>query len=275
MQSRRYQSGPDDPIVRAFSYPYEQAEFDGALDPESGVLNGLADLSVQPAPDTCIAGFDALMPCCRLTAEGGAPDERRHLLLASGSNASPSQLIRKFHGRQETQPIILLQTPVRDLVAVHSAHITAYGAVAGTLMAWAGAVSRLTVLAVTTGQLQRINETESLGKNYDLAVLPAGTIAQMPGCGILIYRSRRGVFAPFGAPLRLEAFAASGSLPPAVSQRQALDEAASAANYRDGREAFVMKLVSDSTFREAATRAMRGLAISDGLQIARTIAVRA
>lgn len=275
MHYRFYQSGPDDPLVRAFSYPYEQAAIDGALDLRSGALRGLAGLSVRAAPDTRLAGIGGPVPCCRIETADVPFDEPRHLLLAGGSNASPTQLMRKFHGREETHPIVLLAVSVPDLIAVHSAHVTAYGAVAGTLMAWPGTSSRLTLLAVTGAQLRRINETESLGRNYHLAALPAGVVPTLPACGVLMYRSIRGVFAPNATPLRLKAFNIAGGAPPAVSQQQALDAAARALDLQGPREAFVARLIEDAAFRQAATEAMARLTIEDGLAAARTLAVRA
>ncbi|MGE0231473.1 MAG: hypothetical protein AB7O39_12220 [Flavobacteriaceae bacterium] len=272
---KRYRQGPDDPLVRAFSYPYAQADLDGALDLESGELRGLANMRALLTADRRAAGIEHSLPGCRIECADALFAEPRHLLLAAGSNASPEQLLRKFQGRAEMRPILLLKVSVTNAIAVHSAHVTAYGAVAGTLMAWPGALSRLTVLAVTGSQLRRINETESLGRNYHLGVLPAGTLIEAPECPVLFYRSMRGVFSPEGLPLRLDAFEAGGDVPPAVSQRRAIEYSARAVAFQGEGDAFVARLIAEADFRRQVTEALALRAVADGLDGARTLAVRA
>ena len=86
-------------------------------------------------------------------------------VVSAGSNASPQQLHRKFHGRVH-EPVYGLRCRLSDWVPAYSAHFSSYGAVAGCLQPWPGAQSCLFITLLTPAALVRMHETETLGVHY-------------------------------------------------------------------------------------------------------------
>ncbi|MGE0845180.1 MAG: hypothetical protein AB7L41_02865 [Flavobacteriaceae bacterium] len=247
--------GPDETLARAFSYPYR-------LIGGPTLLAGAAELAVSAIAAAEAASGLALS----VTAAGERFDlGERLLMLAAGSNASPEQLRRKFGAPAE--PILLFEEEIAGLVSVHSAHVAGYGSVPATLMAEEGAVSRLTVLALTRAQLAHLDATEALGVNYRLVSLGARRLGGLSGieAGLLAYRSLRGVFAPDGVALRLNMFRCRDTRIAAVTQRRALALAARISGFGGGIEGFVGAVAGDAAYRESVKAAMNKFTLADGL----------
>ena len=88
----------------------------------------------------------------------------RQAVLAVGSNRSPEQLVRKF-GRNETIPVT--KATLRDYDVFYSAHIASYGSIPAVLGRSDGTSVDLSVTWLLPHQLERMHETEALGKSYD------------------------------------------------------------------------------------------------------------
>jgi hypothetical protein len=128
-------------------------------------------------------------------------------VVAAGSNAAPEQIARKWFGRGSPNRIAVVPATLTGLASLYSAHITSYGSVPATLHPVPGARSRLHVLFIPTGELARLDETESIGRNYLVARLD-GMYAQTPAGRVpapLAYVSKRGVLIDRVGPVALAA----------------------------------------------------------------------
>ena len=81
-----------------------------------------------------------------------------------GSNRSPEQLLRKF-GDSETIPVT--NARLWDYDVFYSAHVASYGSIPAVLGGAVGTVVDVSVTWLLPHQLQRMHETEAVGKSYD------------------------------------------------------------------------------------------------------------
>lgn len=155
-----------------------------------------------------------------LTPGGVEPLQDRHWdwlkdltpVIASGSNRSPDRLSAKYQDTDHA-PIPVTRAQVHGIDSVYSAHVSTYGSIPATLHPAPGVVADLAVNWLDDANLQRMHDTESLGVNYDFVELKDIHI-ELDGGDTLqsayAYISRRGAFAPDGAPIALAAVAAQG-----------------------------------------------------------------
>ena len=257
------------PLSLAYHYPYDWRRTPFLVTPAkaSGTAISLAtiiafDLRIDTPADalpSVALDLETEAGCCRLNA--CIP------LIASGSNGAPRQLARKFGKERLAHPIAVFPVTISDIVPVHSAHVARYGAIPATLHREVGARTRLPVLFTTAGTLRRINRTEALGVNYELARLDALTasLADKPLRSALMYRSLHGVFAPRRAPLRLAAAPVRHSRLDAVTQPEILDAARRLLRFGGSRDDFVIRLLGDASYRKSVTATLRRHALEDGL----------
>ena len=153
-------------------------------------------------------------------------------VLAVGSNASPSQLRRKFplHG-PVSDPIPVLYSTFRDFDSVYAARVSTYGSVPATPYPSKGTSIRLHITFLNEHQLERMNQTESLGVGYELIEMPDGCVPQLQGRRILSYVARSGALLIGGLPARLEAIPATNRVFEALGQKEAIDFAAAILGY--------------------------------------------
>jgi len=167
---------PDDPsyriVTEAESYPYDLRE-------DAFVFrHGLA----QPfQPD--------------LTAA-------RTPVLAIGSNGAPQRLARKF-GTDAVVPV--LPARLHGYAVVYAAAVTSYGSVPATLIEAPGATALVALTFLDDHQLDVMNASEQLGRNYDLVRLDGAVEVDDLALEreVLSYRSRYGPLRVDGRPLRL------------------------------------------------------------------------
>ncbi len=95
--------------------------------------------------------------------------EPRLPIIASGSNASPLRLAQKFPASPRDVVIPVVQAMLHDFAPVYSAHIASYGSVPATLQHVPGSTSTVFVTWLTADQLERMHESEALGRNYGFA----------------------------------------------------------------------------------------------------------
>ena len=120
----------------------------------------------------------------------------RRPVLAVGSNASPSQLRRKFpSGLGFEEPIPVLRVAVHGLDTVYAAKVAGYGVIPATPYPAPDVTADLHVTFLTDRQLDRMNETEAIGHAYDLVELPDLRVSSAVPIGgrVWCYRSCAGV----------------------------------------------------------------------------------
>ncbi|MEU6714304.1 hypothetical protein ABZ897_22795 [Nonomuraea sp. NPDC046802] len=233
----------DDPISQPLTYP-------GRVPETSGVLADAAYVPLRAAPGSPVdewrAGPETVAEL--LARHGGAPLEGRRLVVAVGSNAAPSQLLRKFtdHGVRPLVPMTLAR--VRDVAPGVSAHVSKWGYVPAAPIDTPGETSRLFALWLDERQLAALDLTEP---NYRREPL-AHPIALEPGVrrDAAVYRGRHGCLADGGGrPRRLTPQRALiGSLLDESSQLRLL--------CGDTPDEFVVN-VRDDTVREAVYRLLQ------------------
>jgi len=163
---------------------------------------------------------------------GGHETDARHAVIASGSNASPQQLARKYqnHDHLLDQPVYVTRAVLRDFDAVYSAHFSSYGSIPATLAHAPGAQSHVFVTWLTDGQLARMHETEVVGVNYDYIRLHGINLTIEDGQTLdtaHAYLSSRGCLNRDGKPVPLAELSTHGRRWPPMSQCEVLDYARS------------------------------------------------
>lgn len=161
---------------------------------------------------------------------GGHKTEKRHAVIASGSNASPNRLAAKYqdYGYLLDEPVYVSRATLHDFDSVYSAHISGYGSIPATLAHAPGAEADVFVTWLTDGQLARMHDTEAVGKNYDFARLDRIILVLDDGSGYThahAYLSRRGCLNHDGQPVSLAATTTQGRMWKAMSQTDVLRHA--------------------------------------------------
>jgi hypothetical protein len=156
----------------------------------------------------------------------------RQPVLAIGSNASPSQLSRKFGGKLFADPaspdgiIPVLRAVVDGVDVVYGAHLASYGSLPATLLDTPGASAHVFITWLTPLQRGAMDASEGLGHAYQLRVLTAvrchgEALASAPS-----YVTVAGVCLLGGRPLGLDAVRVTGSPRRRATQPQAWDQLA-------------------------------------------------
>jgi hypothetical protein len=165
------------------------------------------------------------LTCAPEPFDHGMVEDRQLVPVAAvGSNASPSQLGRKFppHGAL-TQTIPVLYTELQDFDSVYAARVSKYGSIPATPYPSPGTVVRVHVTFLNERQLERMNRTESLGVGYDLVEMPDGCFPELPGRRVLTYVARSGALLIGEHPSALAAISGRNRAFTAISERAAID----------------------------------------------------
>ena len=137
-------------------------------------------------------------------------------VLAYGSNASPSQLTRKYH-RMVDAVVPVLRADIDDMDVVYSAHISRYGAIPATLAASSGTTLHTFVTWLSDAELAVMHASE-LGPpgpvpgNYTFGELQRAVVSSEFGLNdrpIYAYLSRFGALGIREWPVALAAVAAT------------------------------------------------------------------
>ena len=181
---------------------------------------------------------------------------KRTPVLCIGSNQSPEQLARKFPQSDGwDRPIPMLHGWLENHDIVYAAHFARYGALPATLARVKGTRVSIFVAYLDDKQLVKMHVSEGLGQNYDFIKLRCDglilddhpTPDQLHG-----YVSRKGVLAPDGAPVALEAIKAENRKLAVMNERDALNLALKLADAGTIEEA-VPRLATEGEFRGQAT----------------------
>jgi hypothetical protein len=144
-------------------------------------------------------------------------------VIASGSNAAPRQLARKYQAFERGAAIPVTRAHVSDFDSVYNAHITAYGSVSATLFPSPGTVLETFITWLDEHELAVMHATEQPGVNYHFSELPNLRI-EVDGIGPLdaafAYISVVGCLRHEGAPVSLAEVPARSRRYPARRQAE-------------------------------------------------------
>ena len=96
---------------------------------------------------------------------GNASIQKRHAVLAVGSNGCPGRLAEKY-GVGSDVCIPVLVGSLSDTTIVYSRTLVSYGALPATYLSQPGMSSRLSVTLLTDEQVDRMDKTEKEGDKY-------------------------------------------------------------------------------------------------------------
>lgn len=159
-----------DALHRALAYPYRIPATSFAFSPSDGAAHALTDFQVTQVRvvsqkrGVTTYDIDAIADGASFRLENVCP------VIASGSNASPEQLYRKYHGRTDA-PIHTILWEFDNLIPVFSSHFAGYGAISACLWRQGGARGHLFVNLLGEAELARMHETESLGIEFNFVQL--------------------------------------------------------------------------------------------------------
>lgn len=159
-----------DALSRALDYPYDIPKTSFAFDPATGAAQAIADVRIvewdvsHHNDHATFYDIDVLLD--------GKPRRLAKVcpVVASGSNAAPRQLHRKFQAHSADTMFAFL-CDFEDVMPVFSTHFSSYGAISACLHRWPGAASRLFVNLLGEAELSRMHLTESLGRHYNFSRL--------------------------------------------------------------------------------------------------------
>ncbi|HEY9078415.1 hypothetical protein [Magnetovibrio sp.] len=200
---------------------------------------------------------------------GGHERDGRHAVIASGSNASPVQLARKYqnHDHLLDQPVYVTRAILCDFDAVYSAHFSSYGSIPATLAHAPGAQSRVFVTWLTDAQLERMHETEAVGVNYDYTRLHGIDLTIEDGMTLdtaHAYLSRRGCLNRDGKPVPLAELDTQGRKWTPMNQCEVLDYARTLIAPHEEPEAFIEAGIKSPALRMKRAEKLAETALQHG-----------
>lgn len=159
-----------DALQRALQYPYRILPTSFTFSPADGAAQPIGDFQIAQA--RVVSQQDGVtLYDIDIVANGVAQRLTKVCpVIASGSNASPEQLYRKYHGRTDA-PIHTFLCEFDNLIPVYSSHFAGYGAVSACLHRQGGARGNLFVNLLGEAELARMHETESLGIEFNFVRL--------------------------------------------------------------------------------------------------------
>ena len=189
----------------------------------------------------------------------------RQAVLAVGSNRSPEQLLRKF-GMNETIPVT--KATLRDYDVFYSAHIASYGSIPAVLGQSDGTLVDVSVTWLMPHQLERMHQTEALGKSYDYGEssclqidLGNDRYAESIGC----YLGRNGCANLDGSPIVLKEVNALERKFLSADQKTLLTRVYHMNCENKNFEQWLVKIIKDHDFRAKASEKLASSAIKNNL----------
>jgi hypothetical protein len=186
----------------------------------------------------------------------------RVAVIACGSNAAPQQLRRKFV--DIPGPVPTLRVRLTDHVVAYAAKFSPYGSVPVTVYPDRGVAAHLFVNLLDARQLERMNETEGLGAEYEIVEIDP---ADVEGAGgerfsrVHTYASRAGVLAHNGRPIALADVPHEPLPEPAMGQHAVQTHVSGLLGHEGPLETFVARTIHDADERRARVRALQAHAL--------------
>lgn len=179
--------------------------------------------------------------------------EGRVPVLASGSNAAPAQLARKYAAMADAV-IPVTRARLTGFDSVYNAHIAAYGSIPATLFPSPGTVLATFITWLEARTLAVMHGTEQPGVNYHYARL-SGIEVAVDGIGVLdeayAYISVAGCLIHGDGPVSLAEVPAEGRRFPARRQHEMLALARDLTTPGAALDAFIVETVGDAALRLA------------------------
>lgn len=177
-------------------------------------------------------------------------------ILAFGANASPEGLGAKL-GDRALAPVPVVAGRLREFDVVHSAHVSPYGSIPGTLQHCPGVTASVHVVHLTKDELAAVHRGEP---NYVFARL-RGIELELDGVenlgAVHAYVSRHGCLRLDGEPVAVAAVAALGRHWRALDQPAVLAAARDALAPGIALDDFVLEQAGDPEVAARRTAALR------------------
>lgn len=234
--------------------------YPGTPPPSSGLLRGADFVGLAPKEhrrlgQALVEGFGGDRGSClneALLRANATPVDKRHVVVAVGSNASLAVMRRKFHNGRVSTVVPFVSARVQGLGIGHSAHVSPAGYIAAAPYRDPGADSEVYVLFLSGRQLACLDESEP---NYvrcrvDSAECQLTLEGGERPDAFLVYVSKWGI-------LTRE----DGTMFPVLDQSALFEELrASCAPFTElvgggGPEAVMTRLADDGELRDRATAA--------------------
>jgi hypothetical protein len=255
-------------VEHALAYPFDLPADSYAL--INGQSYAIVEFSLQPIGDTLLRAGRERIPLKRLFPAADAFAEQNFLpILASGSNAAPAQLRRKFARRLNSVIIPVVRVSASNVCSVYSAHFASYGSIPATLHWREGARTKLFCIFLPAHLLKTLHATESLDVNYGFYEVRAANIA-LPAARAPIfyaYISLWGNLAIGGNPVRPPAFPYEGPFLQAMTERQLFERLVPDISPGTDTPTFIHSVVSDATFRTRQTELLHRRFSSDNRNV--------
>ena len=239
-------------IDHARTYPYGVPDRSFVL--LRGVAYPFAGLASSDWGSSTIETDAGRRPLREVVVESSGPtidvDERRVAVVASGSNASPAQLRRKFPDF-EGKCIPVVAATLEDHDIVFSAHVSRFGSVPVTLMASPGTSVHVFLTFLTADEEDGMFKTE--GGNYDYVRLDTAeatfvdTHADLDG--LRAYVSRYGALNLGGAPVGLAGTTVRDSRFERITESDAIDRVAPM--FGMSGDELILRCVADQSLRRS------------------------
>ncbi len=254
-----------DALHRALAYPYRIPSNSFAFSPADGATRAFTDFQVTQARivsqkrGVTTYDIDAIADGAPLRLENVCP------IIASGSNASPDQLYRKYHGRS-TAPVHTILCEFENLIPVFSSHFAGYGAISACLWRQGGARGHLFVNLLGEAELARMHETESLGIEFNFVQLEFAQ-GRLNGAPLALdfhyYDSIHGpLLDAQGQPIVLSCFAVTQHGLQTANEEQVLTAALRELFPGKARDRAIADIVQSTETRRAATAALKHLRLA-------------
>ncbi|MDH3240559.1 MAG: hypothetical protein OEO83_07820 [Alphaproteobacteria bacterium] len=184
-------------------------------------------------------------------------------VIASGSNAAPRQLARKYQAFDRGASIPVTRADLADFDSVYNAHITSYGSVPATLFPSPGTVLETFITWLDEHELAVMHGTEQPGVNYHFSELRNLRI-EVEGIGNLdsafAYISVAGCLNHDGGPVSLAEVPARARRYPARSQAEMQEVVRALTAPGAWLEPFIRENVENEGVRLERSRALAGTA---------------
>lgn len=174
-------------------------------------------------------------------------------VLASGSNAAPVQLARKYAAHDGGVEIPVTRARLRDFDSVFNAHIAAYGSVPATLFPSPGTLLNTFITWLDETALAVMHVTEQPGVNYHFAALD-GIDCDVEGLGNIrdahAYISVAGCLVHGEGPVALAEVRAEGRVFPERTQAEMQEIVCALLAPGTAVDDFILANVADAGVRE-------------------------
>jgi hypothetical protein len=185
-----------------------------------------------------------------------APEERV-AVLAFGANASPEALAAKLGPRAEGASVPVVAGELHGFDVVHSAHVSPYGSIPGTLQASPGAASSVHVVELLSDELADIHRTEPNYRFLRLHGIDLRLGDDVRVESVLAYVSRHGCLCLDGAPVGVAAIEVRGRAWPALDQPAVLEAARDRLAPGEALDDFVLAQATDPQVALARTTELK------------------